>query len=166
MSRAFVREPDGDQVIDDLPELPQVPVPNYVTPAGFTALESWRDRLKYERDSLTGDADSIVDKSKLAHVNRDLRYIEGRIGHAVVVDPQDQPADEVAFGATVDANDTDGTAHTWRIVGENEADIDKGMVSWVSPLARALTGAGVGDVVTWKRPAGDLELEITAIRYR
>jgi len=165
MSRAFVREPDGDEVAEDLPELPQVPVPNYGTPEGLEALEAWRDSLRAERDSLHGDEDSIIDKSKLAHVNRDLRYVEGRIGHAVVVEPGDQPSDEVAFGATVEVRDENGESHTWRIVGEDQSDIDKGMVSWVSPLARAMTGAAVGDVVTWKRPVGDLDLEITAIRY-
>jgi len=164
MSRAFVKEPDGDEVADDLPELPQEPVPNYVTPEGMKALQEWRDDLKAERDTLAARED-MADRSKLAHVERDLRYVEGRIVHAVVVDPAGQPADEVAFGATVQAVDESGKEHTWRIVGENQADIGKAMVSWVSPLARALAGAQVGDIVTWKRPAGDLDLEVTKISY-
>lgn len=165
MSRAFVREPDGDQVVDDLPELPQEPVPNYVTPEGLAELEAWRDRLKAERDELVSRGEDMVDKSKLAHVKRDLRYVDGRIGHAVEVNPADQPRDSVAFGATVDVRGEDGKKHTWRIVGENQSDVESGMVSWVSPLARALKGAAVGETVTWRRPAGDLELEILAIRY-
>ena len=165
MSRAFVREPDADSVVDVLPELPQEPVPNYVTPEGMAMLEDWLDRLRQERDALEADQASMIGRNQLAHVRRDLRYVEGRIDHAVVVDPAGQPADTVAFGARVDVLDEDGEHRAWRIVGENQADIDKGMVSWVSPLARALIGAEVGDTVTWRRPAGDLELEITAISY-
>ncbi len=165
MSRAFVREPDADSVVDVLPELPQEPVPNYVTPEGMAMLEDWLGRLRRERNVLEADQTSMVGRNQLAHVRRDLRYVEGRIDHAVVVDPAGQPAGKVAFGARVDVLDEDGKHHTWRIVGENQADIDKGMVSWVSPLARALIGAEVGDSVTWRRPAGDLELEIAAISY-
>jgi len=165
MSRAFVKEPDGDLVQEELTELPQVPIPNYVTPEGFAALEAWRDELKAELGRLSDDSEDIVDRSRRAHVERDLRYVEGRIQHAEVVDPAGQPRDEVAFGAKVEAKDEKGKKHSWRIVGENQADIAKGMVSWVSPLARALVGARVGDVVTWKRPAGDLELEVVKIGY-
>lgn len=165
MSRAFVKEPDGDLVAETLPELPQEPIPNYVTPEGFRALEASRDALRAELERLDADDKNITERSKRAHVARDLRYVEGRIQHAVVVDPAEQPADEVAFGATVETADADGKTQVWRIVGENEADIAKGMVSWVSPLARALVGAHVGDIVTWKRPAGDLELEVTKISY-
>ncbi|MDA1072121.1 MAG: GreA/GreB family elongation factor [Proteobacteria bacterium] len=165
MSRAFVKEPDGDLVPEALPELPQEPVPNYVTPEGFAALKAWRERLQGELDGLDPDPEDIVDRSKRAHVARDLRFVDGRIEHAVVVDPADQPKDKVAFGATVEVAGEDGKKQVWRIVGENESDTDKGLVSWVSPLARALIGAAVGDVVTWKRPAGDLELEVLEITY-
>ena len=165
MSRAFVREPDADSVVDVLPELPQEPVPNYVTPEGMAMLEDWLDRLRRERDALETEQTSMIGRNQMAHVRRDLRYVEGRIDHAVVVDPAGQPAGKVAFGARVDVLDEDGKHRTWRIVGENQADINKGMVSWVSPLARALIGGEVGDSVTWRRPAGDLELEITAISF-
>jgi transcription elongation GreA/GreB family factor len=164
MSRAFVREPDGDQVADDLPELPQEPIPNRVTPQGLSDLNTRLAELEKERDRLA-ETDDLVERSKLAHVERDLRYIEGRIYHAELVEPAEQPQDRVAFGAAVEVGDEDGTKHTYRIVGEDEADFDAGKVSWVSPLARALEGAVVGDVVTWKRPAGDLDLEVLAISY-
>ena len=165
MSRAFVREPDGDEIVDALPELPQQPIPNYVTPQGMAALRAWCQRLQRERDALQQGGEGMLEASKLAHVKRDLRYVEGRIDHAVVVDPASQPRDVVAFGATVEVEDEDGARHSWRIVGENEADAGRGMVSWVSPLARALEGARVGEAVTWRRPAGDRELEVIAIRY-
>ena len=166
MSRAFVKEPDGDLVPDELPELPQQPVPNYVTPEGLADLKAWRDRLQAELDALDPDPEDIVDRSKRAHVARDLRFVDGRIEHAVVVDPAEQPRDTVAFGATVTVAGEDGKKQVWRIVGENESDTDKGLVSWISPLARALVGARVGDVVTWPRPAGDLELEVLKIAYK
>ena len=165
MSRAFVREPDGDEIVDALPELPQQPIPNYVTPQGMADLQARCERLRRERDALQAHDEGMVEAAKLAHIRRDLRYVEGRIGHAVVVDPAGQPRDVVAFGATVEVEDEDGARQHWRIVGENEADSARGMVSWISPLARALTGARVGEAVTWRRPAGDRELEIVAIRY-
>ena len=65
----------------------------------------------------------------------------------------------------VDVRDQSGERHQFAIVGEDEVDAEKGKVSWVSPLARALIGSGVGDVVLWRRPAGEMELEIEAIRY-
>lgn len=164
MSRAFVREPDGDEVAEDLPELPQEPIPNRVTPQGFSDLKARQAELEGERSRLAGSGD-MVEKSRLAHVERDLRYIEGRLYHAALIEPGDQPDDLVAFGATVKVADENGKKHTYRIVGEDEANFEAGKVSWVSPLARALDGAVVGDVVTWKRPAGDIELEVLAISY-
>ena len=164
MSRAFVKEQDGDQVSEDLPELPQEPIPNRVTPEGLKNLTARQAKLEKERERLAGH-DDMVERSKLAHVERDLRYVEGRIYHAEVVEPGDQPSDKVAFGATVKVADEAGKKHSYSIVGEDEADFDAGKVSWVSPLARALDGAVVGDVVTWKRPAGDIELEVLAISY-
>lgn len=76
-----------------------------------------------------------------------------------------QPQDEVAFGAGVTTVDDRGDTRTFSIVGEDEADLATLKVSYVSPLAQALTGARVGDVVPWRRPAGDLELTVTGIAY-
>jgi len=84
----------------------------------------------------------------------------------VAADQELAAADRVGFGATVDLVDEDGARYRYRIVGEDEADPEQGLVSWVSPLARALEGARVGDSVIWKRPAGDLEVEVLAIDYR
>ncbi len=75
MSRAFVKEPDGDLVADELTELPQEPIPNYVTPEGFAALETWRDELKDQLAKLDDDKENITDRSRRAHVERDLRYV-------------------------------------------------------------------------------------------
>ena len=102
MSRAFVKEPDGDEFADELPERPQHPIPNYVTPAGFAALEAQREALIERRDELSGEDHNLLDKEHLKHVERDLRYVDGRLAHAVLVDPAAQDPEEVAFGAIVE----------------------------------------------------------------
>lgn len=96
---------------------------------------------------------------------RDLRYVQERITRAILVDLAQQPKDRVDFGAHVETEDENGVTRSFEIVGEDEADPSQGKLSWVSPLALALKDARVGDTVLWKRPAGDLELEVTAIRY-
>ena len=166
MSRAFVKEPDGDAVDDDQPDRPQSPHPNYVTPGGLRSLEEGLAQAREEQRRLAGDADDLANKLPLARIARDIRYLEGRLERAIVVDPLQQAADEVCFGATVTVEDEDGAMRTFAIVGEDEADAAAGKVSWVSPLAQALLGSAVGDALTWERPAGDVEVEIVSIRYR
>ena len=164
MSRAFVNEDSGTGV-EDLPDLPQSPHPNYVTPQGLEALQ---ERLKDARAVLAGlhvRKDEIDAKLPLAVAERDVRFLEERIARAIPVDPKSQPAGVVAFGAAVDVLDEDGRARTYRIVGEDEADPAKGLITPFSPLARALIGCGLGDTATWRKPAGDEELEITAVRF-
>ncbi len=163
MSRAFVKEPDGDQVADDQPELPHSPHPNYVTPAGLAALEAACADWKAQQDAT--DADVLANKPHIARIGREIRYYEERIRRAILIAPAGQPADEVAFGARVTVEDEDDETLTFAIVGEDEADPNHGKVSWVSPLASALLDAQVGDLVTWERPAGDRELEIITIDY-
>lgn len=163
MSRAFVKEPDGDQVADDQPELPQSPHANYVTPGGLAALEASRAHWKARQEATDGDI--LANKPHVAQAGREIRYFEERIRRAILIDPAGQPPDEVAFGAKVTVEDEDGETLVFAIVGEDEADPHQGKVSWVSPLAGALLDGQVGDLVTWKRPAGDRELEIIAIDY-
>lgn len=163
MSRAFVSENDTDAAADTLPELPQSPHPNYVTRRGLRLLEERLAAAQAEQRQLQAGPDDPAKELRLAHVNRDIRYLEARIERAIPV--AQHPADAVAFGAVVDVRDPKGERHRFAIVGEDEADAEHGKVSWVSPLARALIGSGVGDLVQWRRPAGEVELEIEAIRY-
>ena len=165
MSRAFVKEPDGDEVVDSQPELPKSPHPNYVRPQGLAKLTARLATLQQQRCVLAADPDDLLKRTPLAQVQREVRYLEARIESAIPIDPAAQPRDRVAFGATVELADEDDRTHRFTIVGEDEADPTNGLVSWVSPLARALDDAAVGDLVQWRRPAGDLELEILAIRY-
>ena len=166
MSRAFVKEFDGEQPGDELPERPQSPHPNYVTASGLKALQEQLARLQEERRQLTeAGTPELLDKEHLKLVERDLRYVQERIERAIHIDPASQPADRVGFGAMVETVDDNDEKRKFRIVGEDEADPSKGKISWVSPLAKLLTGAAVGDTVIWKRPVGDLSLEIVSIKY-
>lgn len=163
MSRAFVKEPDGDQVIEDIPERVHSPHVNYVTPAGLRQLHERVSGLRERRKAMAGST-SADGQKQLRYIDRDLRYYEERIRRAVPIDPAGQPADEVHFGSVVEVETPEGRRLTFAIVGEDEADAAQGKISWVSPLARALTDARVGDAVAWKRPAGEMELTIVAIR--
>jgi len=164
MSRAFVKEPDSGAPDLDLPDRPVGERPNYVTPAGFTELQRRAGELEARRLELLALGDDAVAGDELRHVDRDLKYYAARIESALLVDPATQPGDEVAFGAAVTVTGEDGE-RTFAIVGEDEADLATLKVSYVSPLAEALMGARVGDRVVWRRPAGDLELTVTAIAY-
>ncbi len=164
MNRAFVKEPDGDQVINELPDRVHSPHVNYVTPAGLRQLQERIDGI-LSRWKIISGAVSEEKKKQLMLIDRDLRYYEERIRRAVLIDPGDQPKDEVHFGAVVEVETPEGRRMTVAIVGEDEADAAQGKISWVSPLAHALSEARVGDAVVWKRPAGEVELTIVAIRY-
>ena len=165
MSRGFVKEDDLEHAGTDLPERPLSPHPNYVTPLGLRQLQQQAAELEQTRKQLAPRKEDPVVSQKLAVVERDLRYFQARLESAIAVDPAQQDGDSVLFGACITVEDENGETHEFRIVGEDEADIAQNKVSWVSPLARALLGHKIGDSVNWHRPAGDLELEITEIRY-
>lgn len=163
MSRAFVKEPDGDQVSDDTPDIPISSHPNYVTETGLELLEQEYAQLVRERSRLKEAEDPVAGKLPLFQVERRLRYVQARIESAIVRKPSADAGEGVVFGATVDVVDEDDREYSFQIVGEDEADIAQGKVSYVSPLATALLGADVGDIVRWRRPKGDLELEVLTI---
>ena len=162
MSRAHVREVDGDEP-EDLPELPLSPHPNYVTRRGLAQLKARRARVEADIAAIAGDA---ADRRKRrAALDRELRWLNARIAAAQPVVGGARDNTRVAFGADVTVVDEDNTEFRYRIVGEDEAEPDAGLISWTSPLARALIGREVGDVVTWPRPAGDCEVEIIAVSF-
>jgi transcription elongation GreA/GreB family factor len=152
MSRAFVKEQDGE-ALDDLPDRAISEHPNFVTPHGLALIEDDLARAHADYAKAQGDND----RPALARTGRDLRYWTARRSTAEVVTPAN--TDEVHFGVTVTLQRDDGRKQTWRIVGEDEADPAKGSISHVSPLARALYGKRVGDVVR----AGQGEAAIVAI---
>lgn len=165
MSRAFVKENDQEQSGTDLPERPQSEHPNYVTPTGLRQLQAQAETLEAERLGLVTRKEDPSARQRLAMLERDLRYVQGRLERAIPVDPPEQDPEVILFGAIVGCEDENGDTLEFAIVGEDEADISKHKVSWVSPLAHALIGHRVGESVVWKRPAGDMTLDITDIRY-
>jgi len=164
MSRAFVKEETENLLGEELPERPVSSEPNYVTPSGLDALRAKVEALQAEHSALKQAAEAF-DRPRQSQVERDLRYYQARLEGAILVDMASQPKDEVRFGARVTAEDEEGVAHTITIVGEDEADVALGLVSWQSPLASALMGAKVGDTVTWNRPAGSTTLEVLEVNY-
>lgn len=181
MSKAFTKEDDGED--DDLPEVGEAPTPpvkNYMTPSGFAQLQAELRTLLYtERPKIVeivswaagnGDrsenGDYIYGKKRLREIDRRVRYLTKRLESAEVVDPrQQQSFKQVFFGATVTYARADDSEHTVTLVGADEMNIDAGKISWISPVAKALMKARVGDVVELRTPTGTEPLEIVAIRY-
>lgn len=181
MSEAFSKESDTDDTQE--PEAPALPVglKNYITPAGFQRLkEEALQLLDQERPELVkviqwaasnGDrsenADYIYGKRRLREIDRRIRFLTKRLDAAVVVDPAAREStDQVFFGATVTVANWDGTESTYSIVGIDEADVSRGRISWISPLAKALIKAREGDSVILRTPGGDEALDIVAVEYR
>lgn len=164
MSRAFVKEGDGE---DTLPDLPLSPHPNYTTPAGRAAMAArWQQAQAGLSAALADQAAGRVppDGLSAAHWRRELRWAEARLGSAIVVPPPADPPPRVAFGVAVELEDEAGRTYRFRLVGEDEADAERGELSWVSPLAKALLGAVPGDEVPWPRPGGVVLVTVVALR--
>jgi transcription elongation factor GreB len=154
---------------------------NYITPQGHAALEAeFTHLLKVERPEVVrvvswaagnGDrsenGDYIYGKRRLRQIDSRLRFLMQRMDAAVIVDPATQIGlEKVFFGAWVTLYSLDrDTEHTYRIVGQDELEPTKGWISWVSPLAKAMLGKQVGDVVRVQKPTGEDEYEIQEIIY-
>lgn len=163
MSRAFVNE-DAGADRPDLPELPLSTQPNYVTPRGLKDLQNRLSARAADLATLKAREDRL-DKLSEAAAERDIRWLEARLKSAILVDPKAHDLSEVAFGLRITVVDEDDRQSTYEITGEDEADAALGRITPHSPLARALLGAQLGDEVVWKRPAGDLSLEIVGISH-
>lgn len=143
MSRAFTKEDDDTEAIAMIGDRPVSQTRNLVTQNGLEQIEAEMARL---RDELSR-AEKTQERVAVATILRDLRYWKARHETAELSEPE--PGSEVVrFGMTVTLEGEDGRAKTWQIVGEDEADAAKGTVSHMSPMAVALFGKGVGDVVT------------------
>jgi transcription elongation GreA/GreB family factor len=153
MSRAFVKESDE---VEELPDRLISEHPNLVTPEGLAQIEVEVARF----DAAHAEAVQAHDRAAIAIAARDLRYWTARRASAEVITPP-KNSGEVHFGSRITFEREDGRRQTYRIVGEDEADPAKGTLSYASPLARALMGKSVGDVV--RMPNGD-EVEIVAIK--
>lgn len=166
MSRAFVKESDEDLTAGELPERPLPQHANYVTPKGLEMLQARVRELaeRHEEFKRVAEDDSEA-RQKVREIDRDLRYFHSQLERAAVVDLLNQPRDEVRFGAVVKIEDDGGNEQEFAIVGDDEADVAGGKISWASPLAKAMIGAKAGDTVVWRRPAGEAEVHIVDVRY-
>lgn len=181
MSKAFTRE--DDTADDELEPSIQLPagVRNYITPSGYCKLKEELDQLwKVERPALVkmvawaasnGDrsenGDYIYGKKRLREIDRRVRFLRKRLEQAEVVDPARRgECEQVFFGATVTVCDSNGCESVYSIVGVDEADAGNGMISWISPLARALIKLREGEVAVLRTPSGVQELEILSVAYR
>jgi len=180
MSKAFTREPEAE-VEDDFEGETDEPTgfKNYITPAGYARLRAELDRLwAVERPKLVetiawaasnGDrsenGDYIYGKRRLREIDRRVRFLSKRLDIAVVVDNAGKSREQVFFGATVTVVGQDGCERTVSIVGTDEVEPARGRVSWISPIAKAVLKARVGDVVTLRTPTGIEEIEILEISY-
>ena len=179
MRPAFTRRPAAAKAEPGQP----VRLKNYITPDGLQRLkDEHRFLLFKERPAVTqvvawaagnGDrsenADYQYGKRRLREIDRRIRFLGKRIDVAEVVDPEvprsGRSAERVFFGATVRYANKAGTERVVSIVGLDEVDLDRNQISWMSPLARALTKAGPGDVVTLRAPGATETLEILAVGY-
>lgn len=167
MSRGFVRE--GDQ--EEVPLVPQraylpTGVANFVTREGMELLLKEKEELISERESLgtTNDNERRITQN---FINAKLQQLNQRIAEARVIEVTGQPPDEITFGATVTITNTEsGNIQTFRIVGVDEADIAKGKISFISPLAKALINRKKGDSVSLKRNSEDITFIVGEISYK
>jgi transcription elongation factor GreB len=169
MSKAFVRESDSDA----LPELPPLtsPLPpgakNHMTAGGLERLEREIRRLvDEERPRLAakaaGDADA---KYELQVLDQKIRYLQNSARTAEVSPPPAGTPDMVRFGATVTVRENGAGETVYRIVGVDETDLDRNWVSWLSPLARALMNARVGETIMFRAPRGQKQLQVLRVEY-
>ncbi|HEY0819311.1 MAG TPA: transcription elongation factor GreB [Rhizobacter sp.] len=182
MNKAFTKEPEGDEDEDDGPGLPPLPAGtrNYVTPEGYRRLrEELMSLLDVERPKVVevvswaaknGDrsenGDYLYGKKRLREIDRRIRFLTKRLDIAEVADPSAHHGnDQIFFGATVTYVNEQGDERTITIKGIDEADNLKGEVSWISPVARALLKARVGDEVSLVTPGGLEKLEVVDVVY-
>jgi transcription elongation GreA/GreB family factor len=166
MSRAFVKELDENLDDVNLPEKPLSEHTNYMTLQGLEKIKMHLNDYRQKHAKLKEQEDKLSAKNQIKPLEAEIRYLEKRIQCVIPIDVNAQSSDDIRFGATVELIDEENKRYTFMIVGEDEVDVERGLISWVSPLARELLGNQVGDYIIWKRPAGDMELEILSFTYK
>jgi transcription elongation factor GreB len=166
MSRGFVKE-------DDQEEIPMVPqraylpegVINFVTPNGMNQLLAEKQMLTDERNDLN-NANENEKRIALNYINAKLQLLNNRIAEARIVNLNEQPQNEIRFGATITLKAEESkNIQTFQIVGADEANISKGKVSFISPIARVLINKKVGDKVILNQAKKEIVFEIVKISY-
>jgi len=182
MSKAFTRESDRDEDEDDGVAMPPLPAggKNYITPQGYarlraellTLIDDERPKVvetvhwAAKNGDRSENGDYLYGKKRLREIDRRIRFLTKRLEIAEVTDPSvHHGGDQVFFGATVTYADDEGEERTITIKGIDEADNQQGEVSWISPIARTLLRARVGDVLQLPTPAGVREIEVLEVAY-
>ncbi len=180
MSKAFTKE--SDDTDDDELQLPAIPSggKNYITPQGYATLRAeFADLMDNERPKIVeavhwaasnGDrsenGDYLYGKKRLREIDRRIRFLTKRLEIAEIADPAVHHGNEqIFFGATVTYVDDADMERTVRIIGIDEADSSKGEVSWISPIARTLLKARVGDELKLVMPERVAAIEVLAVHY-
>lgn len=169
MSRGFVKEDDQEEApfIPPRADLPPGVI-NYVTPIGYEQLMAEREELEKQLTSIT-----VTDEKERRHITAvltgKLNLLNDRIVTSRVLDPKEQPFDEVRFGAMVGfriiEGEQEGSERKFQFVGVDEADIKKNKIAFFAPIARALTGKKIGEVAEFHLGANVQKLQITSIEY-
>ena len=169
MSKAFTRDSD------DAPEVPPPPrltaplppgVKNYITAGGAQRLRDDFERLvQSERPRIAALPDPEARRRELQSLDQRIAQLQQSLQTAVVVAPQPPGDDQVRFGATITVQDARGQETRYRIVGMDETDLDRGWISWRSPIARALLNARRGQTLRVRLPLGEEEMKIVKVHY-
>lgn len=164
MSRGFVKEDDQEEapIIPPRAALPAGET-NYVTPNGLKELKEEEEKLTAERANLDKENETERRRAQ-AVIDGNLKLLRERISTARVLDPKEQPEDEVRFGALVELKQN-GNIQKFQIVGVDEADVKKQKIAFVAPIAKAVTGKKVGDKIDFKLGEEIRKLEILKITY-
>lgn len=153
--------------------------PNYITPRGYERIRRELEWLeKSERPRIVAEvsyaaslgdrsenAEYIYGKKRLRQIDSRRHFLIKRLEIARVVDPSAVRGDVVRFGATVTVADAEGEERTWKLYGEDEVDVEAGVLSWKSPIARAMAGRAAGDAFVFEAPGGRREYELLDVRY-
>ncbi len=153
--------------------------PNYMTPNGYERIRRELEWLEMEERPMVvkevayaaslGDrsenAEYIYGKKRLRAIDSRRRYLIKRLDKAQLADPANISGPVVRFGATVVLADEEGEEKTWKLYGEDEVDVDNGILSWRSPIAQAIMGKEAGDGVRFRAPGGMREIEIVEVSY-
>jgi len=166
MSRGFVKEDDQeeDPIVPQRAYLPEG-VTNFVTPFGMNQLLAEKQMLEIEKNNLNNSNENEK-RIELNFINAKLQLLNTRIAEAKIINLNEQPQNEIRFGATITLKtEASKKNQTFQIVGVDEADISKGKVSFISPLARVLINKKIGDKVILKQAGKDIIFEIIDISY-
>lgn len=169
MSKAFTREDDQSDsgTTRRLPSPLPPGAKNYITPEGAKQLKEELARLiDTERPQAAAASSGKTASDTLRALDERILQLRTSLESAVVVKPPKGEVDSVRFGASVSVRSwPGGDAARYRIVGVDETDVARGWISWVSPIARSLVGAKIGDRVRVLLPTGEKELEIVSVDF-